>query len=393
MISVKQAKELIKNQLPGRQTGVVEISSCNGSVLAGDVTSAIDVPSFDNSAMDGYAFLYKPGCNKLNVIGELKAGHLSRGSIIQPEEACRIFTGAAIPKGADTVIPQELVEKGDEGTIEFDIHSIKPGANVRKKGTQTREGDVVLRRGRVLDPGALALAASVGVNELEVFHPPSVGIIVTGDELVPPGNKLKPGQIYDSNTTLLTASLDNLGIKPRLVFRASDNRVELGEQIDHCLENCDLVILTGGISVGDYDFVYELLNSRGVNKLFYKVKQRPGKPLFAGVREDTMVFALPGNPASVASCFIQYVKPVIRHLLGFERPFEADAKLPLSTDFQKKKGLTFFLKVRATPAGAMVPDGQQSFNLMPFNTSDAFAELDEEATVVKAGTVVNVYRW
>ncbi len=139
--------------------------------------------------------------------------------------------------------------------------------------------------------------------------------------------------------------------------------------------------------------MYELLNSRGVKKLFYKLKQRPGKPLFAGVRDETMVFALPGNPVSVASCFVQYVKPVIRHLRGFDHTFEPDLKLPLSSDFQKQPGLTYFLKVRTTPNAAVVPKGQQSFNLMPFTNADAFAELDAESEVVRTGTMVNVYKW
>ncbi len=391
MISVAQAKKLIKSNLPPRQTRVLEIGSCTGVVLATDVKSGVDVPNFDNSAMDGYAFRYKAGCEKLNVVGELKAGAFPTEEL-KAGQAFRIFTGAPMPKGADTVIPQELVKKEDDAVV-FEKNAVKRGANVRKQGTQTRKGEVILKRGRVLDPGALSLAASVGVDKLKVFRRPYVGIIVTGDELVTPGKKLKPGQIYDSNTVLLTSALNTLNVVPRFVFRVADSRKELDKHIDTCLEHCDVVLLTGGISVGDYDFVYELLNSRGVKKLFYKLKQRPGKPLFAGVRDETMVFALPGNPVSVASCFVQYVKPVIRHLRGFDHTFEPDLKLPLSSDFQKQPGLTYFLKVRTTPNAAVVPKGQQSFNLMPFTNADAFAELDAESEVVRTGTMVNVYKW
>lgn len=392
MISVTEAKRILAKNLPGSQISECSIYSSYNKILAADAVSAIDVPSFDNSAMDGYAFLYEASIEELEVSGEVQAGFFPEESVGKGS-AFRIFTGGCMPKGADTVIPQELVKVHSNDRISFDIRSISPAANVRKTGEQTQKGEIVVRKGHLLNPGSVGLLASVGINEVKIYQKPKVGIIVTGNELIEPGKDLKPGQIYNSNGPLLCAALKKYDIEPHLLLRAEDNRKLLDEKIALCLERCDLLLLTGGISVGDYDLVYDALASKGVRELFYKVKQRPGKPFFAGKKDEKIVFALPGNPASVASCFVQYIKPVIKHFLGYGNVWAPDALLPLETDIQKKRGLTFFLKCTNHKGKARITTGQQSFNLMPYGKAKALAELQEEVERVEAGTLVKIYYW
>ena len=389
MISVEQARKILyENSERGKITSI-ELRESLGTVLAEDIYSPIDVPSFDNSAMDGYALKFNGESQSWKLQGEIQAGDISAHEVA-PGKTIRIFTGAKMPVGADTVIQQELIEReGDE--ITYRHTKISTGSNVRLKGSQCKAGDQILKKGTKVTAGVIGLLASVGVLKVAIFNPPSVAYIVTGNELKEMGQPLESGEIYNSNGPMLNALLQESGIKNIKALKAEDDKEKLQKTTDKALEDADVLILSGGISVGDYDFVKECLMNSRVEELFYKIKQRPGKPMYAGKKENKMVFALPGNPASVLSCYVQYVKPCLQSIMGKEDAWKPDNILPLSEDVKKKPGISFFMKAKKEDGKVCILTGQQSFNLQAFSTADCLVELEEEAEVISKGTLVKVY--
>lgn len=391
MISVPQAKALLTEHCDRGSLQKVSISESLGLVLATSVISPIDVPSFDNSAMDGYAMAFDGKENEWQLGPVIQAGETPT-TLVKAWQAARIFTGAMIPEGTDTVIPQELVELNEEGTsLCYEGDKIQKGSNVRLRGSQCRKGDLLVRSGTVITPGIIGLLASVGVAEVSVYKPPSVACIITGNELKEIGEDLRQGEIYNSNGPMLQACIRQLAIEEVELLRAVDEKEKLQQLINDSLNKFEVLILSGGISVGDYDFVKECLEQAGVKELFYKVKQRPGKPFFAGKKGKQWIFALPGNPASVLSCFQQYVKPCLNYMMGQEKVWEPDEVLELKEKAKKKPGLTFFMKAKREDGKVRILGGQQSFNLLSFNEADCLVELEEKEELVKAGTKVKVY--
>ena len=389
MISVKEAKNLLMQHCQKEQIAEVQLTEGLNLILAEDIYSPIDVPSFDNSAMDGYALIFNGENSSWKLGGEIQAGDTSAHEVASGE-AIRIFTGAKMPEGADTVIQQELIEqKGDR--IIYNHKKISTGSNVRLKGSQCKAGDQILNKGTKVTPGVIGLLASVGVSKIAIFRYPSVAYIITGNELKEVGQPLEIGEIYNSNGPMLYALLKETGIKNITALKAEDDKESLQKTINKALEDADVLILSGGISVGDYDFVKECLIDSGVEELFYKIKQRPGKPMYAGKKGDKMVFALPGNPASVLSCYAQYVKPCLKSIMGKEEAWKPNQILPLLEDIKKKPGFSFFMKAKKEDGKVRILTGQQSFNLQAFSTADCLVELEEEAEVVPKGTLVKVY--
>lgn len=391
MISVNEARKILSENSERWKKTLVSLQKSRGRILAEDIHSPIDVPSFDNSAMDGYAMEFDQQRNEWELDGVIPAGDTSAKEV-KKGKAVRIFTGAKIPAGADTVIQQELIERDEKsGTITYLQDKIIRGSNVRLKGSQCKKGDLILKEGTLITPGAIGLLASVGVAEVKVYSPPTVSYIITGDELKEVGTSLKEGEIYNSNGPMLQALLADIGIRQTTEYKATDDKEELQQKINKALEKHDVLLLSGGISVGDYDFVKECLANAGVKELFYKIKQRPGKPMFAGKKDKKWIFALPGNPASVLSCFNQYVKPFLKFMMGHEDVWRHDRVLALREDQRKKPDFTFFLKGRAEGDKLTILGGQQSFNLQAFSTANCLVELDEKSELVKAGTPVKIY--
>lgn len=391
MISVEEARKILSAHFKvGTPTSIVLRKSL-GSVVAEDIHSPIPVPSFDNSAMDGYAMKFDVDRRHWKVITLIRAGDTSE-VLLETGEAARIFTGAKMPKGADTVIPQELVSYDpDRKVLEYSHDKISIGSNVRLTGSQCQEGDLIVSRGTKITPGVVGLLASVGLTQVPVFPKPSVGFIITGDELQQVGSTLREGEIYNSNGPMLEALLQQVGIRRITSYRAPDDKELLQRAINKALEEQEVLVISGGISVGDYDYVEECLKSAGVVELLYGLKQRPGKPFFAGKKRDQWIFALPGNPASTLSCFNQFVKPYLKHLMGEQEVWLPDLYLPLKNDQPKKPGFTFFVKGRISKGEVEVLHGQQSFNLQAFNVANCLVELEEEKDLVPAGTLVPVY--
>ena len=390
-VAVSKAKELLKGLAFSPKTQLVSLANSVGKFLASPVLAPMNVPSFDNSGMDGYAFAWEDLGESRKLAQVVQAGS-NPDFTLEKGTAVRIFTGAPVPDGADTVVQQEWVTVvGD--TVFFELEKLVKGMHVRKAGSQCQEGEIILNSGTQVTPGTIGLLASLGIEQVEVFRSPNVSIILTGDEIIEIGQALQPGQIYNANGPALIAYLSQMGITEVKVLKVKDEKTEVTRVIGEALEASDVVLLTGGISVGDYDFVKESLAENGVEQLFYKVKQKPGKPIFAGVKGEKMVFALPGNPASVLTCFIQYVKPFLLRLLGNPDAWTAPAYFPIASDFTKKAPLTFFLKAKLENNQVIILPAQESFNLLSFGIADGVVEIPQELEHIESGSLVAFYPW
>lgn len=335
MISVAEAKRKIIENCPAPKIIQVPLAGAGGFVLAENLFAPMDAPHYNQSAMDGYAFAYNDWDRKsgLDVIGEVQAGNTFKAGI-KPMQALRIFTGAAVPPSADTVVIQENVQREDNVIFIKDPNLLK-GNNVRIAGSQTKKADLVLQKGHLLTPASIALLAGLGISYVHVFSLPSVSIIATGKELLKHGECLVEGKIYESNSFGLNAVLHQMGIFPSSIQIVDDNETEICRAINNQL-HVDILLITGGVSVGDYDFVIAALKKCAVKTIFHKVKQKPGKPLFFGTCNQSLVFGLPGNPASVLTCFYEYVAEAIKCYT--QNQFFNISWMPLSKSFLKKQG-------------------------------------------------------
>jgi molybdopterin molybdotransferase len=391
MISVQDAKRLIQEHTEVLPSVHVPLLEALGATLAQSVFSGIDMPPFPQSAMDGYAFRFEENYREkpLQIVGEIQAG-MDPGISLEAGTAVRIFTGAAVPEGADTVVMQEKV-RVESGLLYLDDPDLKPGSNVRPRGSQTREGALVLPAGTTLTPAALGLLAGLGTADLEVWAKPRICLIITGNELAKPGAMLRPGEVYESNSVTLQAALKEQGMTQELIFRCNDVEQEIIQSLEIGLEKCDVVLCTGGISVGDYDLVKKAMEHCRVETVFYKVKQKPGKPLFFGKLGKKRVFGLPGNPGSVLTCYYEYVEPMLLKMRGNASQFPRIAHKILSETVVKKAGLTHFLKGKLDGEQVVPLQGQESYKMDGFALADALIVLDEHQETVEKGTMVAVH--
>lgn len=395
MISVENAKQaVIKNTclLPVEN---ISIENAYGYVLAGDIYSPLALPPFNQSAMDGYAFIFDDFKSNLQIkiIAEVAAGDFFKETL-KSGQAIRIFTGAPVPAGADCIVMQEKVSI-EKGCLQIHDPAIKQHANIRPEGSQIEKGALALPEGTVLTAGAIGFIAGMGIASVEVSRKPVVNVIVTGTELQKPGNFLKDGQIYESNSYSLLAALKSIGISTGSVQSVSDNEEEVTAIISNSIDSCDVLLLSGGISVGDYDFVERALKTIGVETIFYKVKQKPGKPLFFGKYKKTLIFALPGNPAAVLCCFYEYVFPALQIMRGFDLAQlkgRSQIQLPIACNYSKKIGLSFFLKGKISDNSVMPLEGQESYILSSFAIADCLIYLPEEIENVAKGELVEVHK-
>ena len=313
MITVEKALEILKSETAPLAGEWRSLGESNGHVLAESILSPIDMPSFDQSAMDGYAINTVEGRKIYNVISEVAAGS-GEEPVLNFGEAVRIFTGAMVPASANVVVQQEwVVRAGNEIRIEREIQLVQ---HIRRQGEQIKTGELALQAGAILNPAAIGFLAGLGITEVNVLKRPKIGLITTGNELVEPGNELKRGQIYESNSAMLCAAFETYYFKNYTISKVEDDYDLTKKRIETELDNSDFVILTGGISVGDYDFVGKALQEIGTQELFYKINQKPGKPLYFGRIGNKMVAALPGNPAAALTCFYRYVLPVLNQMAG-----------------------------------------------------------------------------
>ena len=390
-ISVQEAKEILQGLSLYGEKVQLPLQKALGYWTASPIHAPMQVPSFDNSGMDGYAFAWADGGDSRQLAQVVQAG-VFPDFTLEKGTAVRIFTGAPVPQGVDTIVQQEWVRiEGDR--IFFEREKLTQGMNLRRAGSQCELGQLILPEGTRITPGTLGLLASLGTEEVSVFAAPQVSVILTGDEVVELGQALQPGQIYNANGPALLGYLSQLGILDVKVYKVKDDSAEVIRVIGEVLASSDVLLLTGGISVGDFDFVKEGLAENGVETLFYKVKQKPGKPLLAGIKGEKLIFALPGNPASVLTCFMQYVKPSLGQWMGNPAAWEQARSYPLATNWEKQAKLTVFLKARLVAGQVEVLPGQESFNLLSFGSADGLIEINEDQQSLKEGTLVPFYPW
>ncbi|MFP5079047.1 gephyrin-like molybdotransferase Glp [Pedobacter sp. JCM 36344] len=387
MISVNEAKELIYSNVILLNPELRPISKAAGHTLAETVFAKIDIPTFPQSSMDGYALKYADINNELAVIGEMAAGAPHALSITSGECA-RIFTGAPLPNGADTVVMQEKITLSD-GKLSIHDSRLQQGTNVRDQGAEIKSGALAMEKGSYLSPAAIGFLAGIGIAELKVYPMPKVSIVVTGKELQKPGLELHFGQVYESNSYSLSAALRHHGIIDPVIVEADDDLEILTQILKTALQQSDVVLLTGGVSVGDYDFVIEASKRCSVTQIFHKVKQKPGKPLYFGKHKNKLIFGLPGNPSSVLSCYYNYVLPALKMLSARETgPKEVSAKL--TYPYSKTAGLTHFLKGIYKDGMATPLNAQESFRLSSFAQANCLIQLSEKDENFESGAIINV---
>ena len=390
MISVSEAKKIIDQNVSCLQPMTLPLQESTGLILSEDVYASIDIPAFPQSSMDGYAFSFEgwKKHKKLKIAGEVAAGS-NEAFTLKPTNMVRIFTGAAVPTGADTVIMQEKVQV-ENGELKIEDETIQQGNSVRLKGSEIKGGELALGKESILSPAAMGFLAGIGITEVKVYPNPSITIIITGNELQKPGEQLQHGQVYESNSFALEAVLQQLHINDIKILYATDNPEVVTGTLKKALEQADVVLLTGGVSVGDYDFVLQSAIECGVEKLFHKIKQRPGKPLYFGKKENKLVFGLPGNPSSVLTCFYQYVIPALEKLTKRKIDLQS-LQVPLERSFKKAAGLTHFLKGFYNGKTAVPLDAQESFRLSSFAKANCLIQVGEDTTTLKEGELVDVY--
>lgn len=388
MISVTEAKNIILNNLPERKTALLPLSEAAGLVTSAEVIAGTDIPGFPQSSMDGYALKFKDKGLHLEISGEMAAG-TTAALQLQDGQASRIFTGAPLPEGTDTVVMQEKITVENNRLIIKD-ENLNQGLNVRPKGSEVKKGAVAMAAGTFLSPAAIGFLAGIGQDQVEVYRPPVVAVILTGNELQDPGQVLAFGQVYEANSYQLKAALKKTGVKEIHVFRAEDDPATLQQILEQALQISDLVLLNGGVSVGDYDFVTQAAKQCGIEEKFHKIRQKPGKPLFFGTKGEKLVFGLPGNPSSSLACFYEYVLPAVEQLLGLKNSVQK-LNVVATHDYIKPAGLTHFLKA-FYEEGAVTPlHAQESYRLHSFAQANCFLVLPEESTGCKKGDIVEIH--
>ncbi len=380
----------------------VPLAAAVGRVLAADVVSGVALPPFDNAAMDGLALA--SGGTTLRAGTEWEAAVRIRAGDVPPLQddahAWDIMTGAPLPSRADTVVPVECIEHlgatVEGATRARLLADASPGANIRRRGEDVRSGQTVLARGGLIGAAQLMLLAGLGMDTVAVARRPRVAVLVTGREIVAPGEPLPPGGIHDANSPYLAAALVAAGAEPVRSVRVGDDVDAFQKALDAVLaEDVDLVLSTGAVSKGYYDFVPHALDARGAQRLFHGVALRPGKPVLgARLSEGPLFVGLPGNPLSTAVGFRFLVEPLLRAWLGL--PAEAECRLPLATACAKRAGVHAALHatLRCDAEGrlqAHVAGAQASFRLLPFSHSSAWVMLPADEAGAEAGSWVQVH--
>jgi molybdenum cofactor synthesis domain-containing protein len=316
LIEYPEAERLVSESTPRLPAGETPLGEALGLALARDLTATTDSPPFDNSAVDGYAL--RSGDAEVGrvlvVVDEAPAGRPAQRRLGEGE-AIKIFTGGVIPAGSDAVV---MVENTSGWGEEFELKKVpSAGNNIRAAGEDTRRGDIILSAGTEIGAPEIALAATQGYGALPVYRRPSVVVLSTGTELVEPGaRELAPGEIFDSNSFAIVAAAREAGAEARRLYAASDDAATLRAAIEEALETADVVVTSGGVSVGEKDLVKSTMLDLGVEQVFWGVKFKPGKPLFYGTRGETRLFGLPGNPVSAVVCFDLFVRPALMGMMG-----------------------------------------------------------------------------
>ncbi|MEQ9591653.1 MAG: molybdopterin molybdotransferase MoeA [Cyclobacteriaceae bacterium] len=392
MVNVREAVSIVQSHRFKPQTEDVEIADCINRVLNEKVVADRDFPPFDRVAMDGFAIQFasfESGCAQFKVEGIAAAGQ-PQSALAEQTSCIEVMTGSSLPLNTDTVVRYEDVDIKDGRAIIKSTKLVK-GQNIHAQASDARQSDTLLTPGTVLSPIEVALIATIGKPRVKVKSLPSFAIISTGDELVDIHETPHKHQIRRSNSYTLQAALQALNCKSTL-HHLPDNKEKLSQELHKILDAHDVIILSGGVSKGKFDYVPEVLEQLGVKKHFHKVKQKPGKPFWFGSTQDKTVFALPGNPVSTTVCFYKYIRPWIWHSLGVNADVDVAA---LGVDFNFPAPLTYFLEVQVKNEGgrliAYPKQGGGSGDFANLKEVNAFMELPEEVTSFKKGETYPIY--
>ncbi len=417
LLPVEEALRAIAESTPLLPIEEVTPAEALGRCLAEDVVAPVDLPPFDNSAVDGYAISGDDlaalaegtpmGGLALRVRGVVPAGGEMTSSALRRGETFRVMTGGRIPPGASAIVMREDVDEGepiaagaaaagtaDRGEVVRVLRGPRAGANVRGRGEEIGAGEPALLAGQLVNPGGLGFLIALGVDRVRVRRRPRVALVATGDELVEAGGPLRPGAVRDSSTPTLAALVASAGGEPVPLPIAPDDRAILTERLREGLAH-DALITTGGVSVGDYDFVKDALGSLGVEVRFWRVAMKPGKPFVYGVRGETRVFGLPGNPGSSLACFERFVRPALRKMAGDPAWAPVDVEAVQDGECGNPGDRTYFVRaalswrdgrVRARPL-----EGQGSGTLRSLAEANGFVMLPPGAIRRGRGALVSVH--
>lgn len=397
MITVEEALKRILEAVPVLGLEKTDILSALGSVLGEDIYADRNIPPHDNSGMDGYAVRFQDtaGASRenpavLKVVEDLPAGRIAKNKVL-PGEAIRIMTGAPIPEGADAVIRVEDTEK-DGDCVKIFV-PVRKGLDIRFTGEDVRKGELVIPRGTPIRAPEAGMLASLGRSFVQVYQRPLVAILSTGDELVDIDEPLMPGKIVNSNTYSMAAQVLECGAAPMLIGIARDTREDLTAKF-RMASRADLMISSGGVSVGDYDLVKDIMGELGNAIQFWSVAMRPGRPLAFGSIGGKPLFGLPGNPVSTMISFEQFIRPAILKMRGFTNLFRKAVKAVIMEDYSKKGGLKYFIRGRVEVREGryyVTTTGEQGSGILKSMVkANGLIVLPEDMTFVKAGDEVKV---
>jgi len=398
MIPFEDALSLVLSHAKPLEAISVPLEQCFGYCLAESVMARMDLPRFDNSAMDGFGVRLADVAGasaespvRLRLVSTVRAGD-EAGKELLPGTTTKVLTGAPIPIGVEAVVMREFCrEEGGEVLV---ARSAKPGENIRRRGEEFRQGDQALPAGLRINPAGVGLLATLGCTEVPVHRKPKVAVIVTGSELVTPGEELRPGQIHDSNSYILAAALRAMEIDDYRLASAEDTPEAIRTRLAAILDWADVVITVGGVSVGDYDFVKEVSELLGVRAHCWKVAVKPGKPFYFGTRGEQLVCGLPGNPVSALLTFYKLVRPALLRLMGESGAEPLPLTAILTAPIDKKAGrLEFVRGIAAVKDGRLVvtpTTGQESHMLSGFAQANCLIRFPKPAESCAAGEQITI---
>lgn len=378
MISVKAAKDIILSHSLNLEVDTISITEAVGHILAQDVLADRDSPPFNRVTMDGVALnADRLQSQQTFKIAGIQAAGKAQLTLEDPDQCLEVMTGAVLPKGTDCIIPYEWISiENKTATIKIE-GEVRPNHNVHLKGSDAKQGDILIAKGEKITPGTVGVMAAVGLSRIKVTLPPKVVVCGTGDELVPIDETPLPHQIRNSNTPMLVAALDALGIKADSVH-VPDEKIAMKNELGRLLRKYQVLMFSGAVSKGKFDYLPEVLEELGMVKKIHGVAQKPGKPFLFGEVGDSLVFGFPGNPASTLICFHTYFKPLLQQSLGM-KPSTATAKLSIGLTFKKPMTLHQLVTLSLTEGELTATPVQHSGSgdLIHLGIADGFLSLPE----------------
>jgi molybdopterin molybdotransferase len=350
VIHPDEALRLLAGAVSPGERVEVSLDACYRLVLAETIVADRDFPPTDRSAMDGFAVRAEDAGGEgavLSVVGEVAAGRSPDGVFVGPREAVRIYTGAVVPPGADSVVMVEDTETDATGGAVKIGRRVRPGQHVRLRASDLREGETILEPGMPIHAAEMAALTSVGATRIHIHRPPTVGVLSTGDEIIEPDATPEPHQVRNSNAGTLLAQLREVGLWGVYLGNAGDSERDLADRLEQGLDG-NVLLISGGVSVGDYDLVGKALERAGVELLFHKVAMKPGKPILAGRRGDCLVMGLPGNPVSVLTGFAVFAAPALRKMMGYRRWHNREVRATLDRPLACRPGRMTYHLARIT---------------------------------------------